>query len=89
MCAQAISLQHTYEEEDDADEAAEEAAEAQEQRVKDAQQVSNAPEPHDGGIYFSERLAFQAQRLAAKLRGNKAPEQLTEGTKVAAWSARS
>lgn len=85
---QAISLQHTYEAEDDADEAAEEAAEAQEQRVKDAQQVSNTPEPHDGGLYFSQRVAIQAQKLTGRFQGTKATP-VRQNSKVADWNARS
>ena len=85
---QAISMQRTYEAEDDADEAAEEAAEAQEQRAKDAQQVSNAPEPHDGGLYFSQRVALQAQKLTGRSRETQATP-VKQSSKVTVWNARS
>lgn len=88
---QAISMQHTYEAEDDADEAAEEAAEAQEQRMKEAQQVSNTPEPHDGGLYFSQRVALQAKNLTGRFKqpvGLKAATD-KQNDKAASWNARS
>ena len=64
---QAISMQHTYEAEDEVDEAADEAAAAQEERAKQALQLSSTPEPHDGGMYFTERIAYQAGKITSKL----------------------
>ncbi len=83
---QAISMQHTYEAEDEVDEAADDAAEAQEERVRQASQVSSTPEPHDGGLYFSQRVAYRARKLASKFQGQTA----TESAKPAnTWNSRS
>ncbi|KAL3151955.1 hypothetical protein ABBQ32_001080 [Trebouxia sp. C0010 RCD-2024] len=84
----AISMQHTYEAEDEVDEAADEAAAAQEERAKQALQVSPMPEPHDGGMYFSQRVAYQARKLASRIQGSTATQP---GAKAAAsgWASRS
>ena len=68
-CLQAMSMQHTYEAEDEVDEAADDAAAAQEERSKQALQVPARPEPHDGGMYFTQRVAYQAHKIASKLQG--------------------
>ena len=81
-------MQHTYEAEDEVDEAADEAAAAQEERAKQALQVSSMPEPHDGGMYFSQRVAYQARKLASRIQGSPAtqPGAKTTGS---GWGSRS
>ncbi len=86
---QAISMQHTYEAEDEVDEAADDAAEAQEERVRQASQVSSTPEPHDGGLYFSQRVAYRARRLASKFQGQTATEPAESAKPANTWSSRS
>lgn len=86
---QAISMQHTYEAEDDVDEAADEAAVAQEERAKQALQVSPMPEPHDGGMYFSQRVAYQARKMASKLQGQPSTQPAAKAVAASGWDARS
>lgn len=86
---QAISMQHTYEAEDEVDEAADDAAEAQEQRVRQASQVASTPEPHDGGLYFSQRVAYQARKLASKFQGQTAKEPAEIDKPASTWQSRS
>ena len=81
-------MQHTYEAEDEVDEAAEEAAAAQEERVKQALQVSKSPEPHDGGMYFSERVAYQARKLASSM-GHTSSKPSAQKSMVSSWGERS
>ncbi|KAL0026403.1 hypothetical protein WJX79_006830 [Trebouxia sp. C0005] len=85
----AISMQHTYEAEDEVDEAADDAAEAQEQRVRQASQVASTPEPHDGGLYFSQRVAYQARKLASKFQGQTAKEPAEIDKPASTWQSRS
>ena len=65
-------MQHTYEAEDEVDEAADEAAAAQEERAKQALQVTSTPEPYDGGMYFTERIAYQARKITSKMGATSA-----------------
>ncbi|DBB16519.1 TPA: hypothetical protein ACH3X3_014785 [Trebouxia sp. C0006] len=85
----AISMQHTYEAEDEVDEAADDAAEAQEERVRQASQVSSTPEPHDGGLYFSQRVAYRARKLASKFQGQTATEPAETAKPASTWKSRS
>ena len=82
-------MQHTYEAEDEVDEASEDAATAQQQRIDAASQVSSLPEPHDGGMYFTERIAYQARKLAAKVQGSPAAPKAVEVTPSSNWETRS
>ncbi len=86
---QAISMQHTYEAEDEVDEAADDAAEAQEERVRQASQVSSTPEPHDGGLYFSQRVAYRARKLASKFQTQTATEPAETAKPANTWKSRS
>ena len=88
-CVQAISMQHTYEAEDEVDEASEDAATAQQQRVDAASHVSSLPEPHDGGMYFTERIAYSARKLAAKFQRAPAVTQPAASAANSGWNARS
>lgn len=81
-------MQPTYEAEDEVDEAADEAAAAQEERTKQALQVSPMPEPHDGGMYFSQRLAYQAHKMASKLQGQPS-QPVAKANAAASWDSRS
>lgn len=85
----AVSMQHTYEAEDEVDEAADDAAAAQEQRVQQASQVSSAPEPHDGGMYFSERIAYQAHKLTSKFQRPAASDSPATTKPASTWDTRS
>ena len=82
-------MQHTYEAEDEVDEAADEAAEAQEERAKQALQVSPMPEPHDGGMYFSQRVAYQARKMASRIQGQPLTQPAAKGTAASGWDSRS
>ena len=82
-------MQHTYEAEDEVDEASEDAATAQQQRIDAASQVSPLPEPHDGGMYFSERVAYQARKLAGKTQRSPAASQVVESKPASSWETRS
>ena len=86
---QAISMQHTYEAEDEVDEAADDAAEAQEERVRQASQVSSTPEPHDGGLYFSQRVAHRARKLASKFQDRTATAPAEAAKPANTWNSRS
>lgn len=88
MTLQAISMQHTYEAEDEVDEAADEAAAAQEERAKQALQVSPMPEPHDGGMYFAQRVAYQARKMATRIQGSTTTQPAAQAT-ASDWKSRS
>ena len=82
-------MQHTYEAEDEVDEAADDAAEAQQERVRQASQVLSTPEPHDGGLYFSQRVAYQARKIAAKFQGQSATDAAVNTKPANTWDSRS
>lgn len=85
----AISMQHTYEAEDEVDEASEDAATAQQQRIDAASQVSSLPEPHDGGMYFTERISYQARKVAARIQGSPAAPKAVKAKPSSNWETRS
>ncbi len=82
-------MQHTYEAEDEVDEAADDAAAAQEERVRQASQVSPTPEPHDGGMYFSERVTYQARKFASKFQSQAASTPAANASPATTWDTRS
>lgn len=82
-------MQHTYEAEDEVDEAADDAAAAQEERAKQALQVSSMPEPHDGGMYFIQRVAYQARKMASRLQRQPSTQPAAKATAASAWDSRS
>lgn len=89
LCVQAISMQHFYEAEDEVDEASDDAVSAQQQRIDAASQVSPLPEPHDGGMYFSERLAYQARKLTGRLQHPPAQAKAAGTSVSTSWDTRS